>query len=108
MSGGRNLPHCSVISSYAPRTRIGLLPFATPGPTMTACQKLARSPSVIPLACSDPITLRFLRRSKPSMKSLAHQCTFHLSFMIKCCVDRLRPPGGISDVPAYVANAGLA
>ena len=26
------------------------------------------------------------------MKSLTHQTTLHLSFKIKCCVDRLRPP----------------
>src|SRR5882762_5028644 len=27
------------------------------------------------------------------MKSVTHQTTLHLSFKIKCCVDRLRPPG---------------
>src|SRR5271154_1516857 len=27
------------------------------------------------------------------MKSLTHQTTLHLSFKIKCCLDRLRPPG---------------
>src|SRR5258706_4356754 len=27
------------------------------------------------------------------MKSSTHQSTLHLSFKIKCCVDRLRPPG---------------
>jgi hypothetical protein len=27
------------------------------------------------------------------MKSVTHQSTLHLSFKIKCCVDRLRPPG---------------
>src|SRR6266852_8732997 len=26
------------------------------------------------------------------MKSSTHQSTLHLSFKIKCCVDRLRPP----------------
>jgi hypothetical protein len=26
------------------------------------------------------------------MKSSTHQSTLHLSFNIKCCVDRLRPP----------------
>src|SRR5712664_1644379 len=26
------------------------------------------------------------------MKSVTHQTTLHLSFGIKCCVDRLRPP----------------
>src|SRR5882672_10415183 len=26
------------------------------------------------------------------MKSVNHQTTLHLSFKIKCCVDRLRPP----------------
>ena len=26
------------------------------------------------------------------MKSVTHQTTLHLSFKIKCCVDRLRPP----------------
>src|SRR3954469_19397764 len=26
------------------------------------------------------------------MKSVTHQSTLHLSFKIKCCVDRLRPP----------------
>jgi hypothetical protein len=32
-------------------------------------------------------------RSKPSMKFVTHhQTTLHLSFKIKCCVDRLRPP----------------
>ena len=31
-------------------------------------------------------------RSKPSVKSSTHQSTLHLSFKIKCCVDRLRPP----------------
>ncbi len=36
--------------------------------------------------------LRFLCRSKSSMKSLTHQSALHLSFKIKCCVDRLRPP----------------
>src|ERR1700704_3191269 len=27
------------------------------------------------------------------MKFVTHQTTLHLSFKIKCCVDRLRPPG---------------
>jgi hypothetical protein len=31
----------------------------------------------------------FLCRSKPSMKSLTHLSTLHLSYKIKCCVDRL-------------------
>src|SRR5258706_5935043 len=35
---------------------------------------------------------RFLCRSKPSMKSSIHQSTLHLSFKIKRCADRLRPP----------------
>jgi hypothetical protein len=26
------------------------------------------------------------------MKFVTHQTTLHLSFKIKCCVDRLRPP----------------
>jgi hypothetical protein len=60
--------------------------------TMTAYQKLVRSPLATLRASSDPI-LRFLCRSKPSMKSVTHQSTLHLSFKIKCCVDRLRPPG---------------
>jgi hypothetical protein len=29
---------------------------------------------------------------QPSMKFVTHQTTLHLSFKIKCCVDRLRPP----------------
>src|SRR6266849_10929310 len=31
------------------------------------------------------------------MKSVTHQTTLHLSFKIKCCVDRLRPPGNLGN-----------
>src|SRR5674536_128309 len=31
-------------------------------------------------------------KRQPSMKSMTHHSTLHLSFKIKCCVDRLRPP----------------
>src|SRR6267378_4010519 len=35
------------------------------------------------------------------MKSSIHQSTLHLSFKIKCCVDRLRPPSN-SDIARYL------
>src|SRR3984893_14077314 len=59
--------------------------------TMTACQKLVQSPSATRRASSDPIT-----PSSPPQETLYEifdpSSTLHLSFKIKCCVDRLRPP----------------
>jgi hypothetical protein len=49
------------------------------------------------------------------MKFVTHQTTLHLSFKIKCCVDRLRPPpnnghkatgGDIGRRVAYHARSG--
>src|ERR1700675_4133521 len=60
--------------------------------TMTAYQKLVRSPSATPRASSGPIT-----PSSPPQKNLyeisvpSHTPSFPSK--IKCCGDRLRPPG---------------
>src|SRR5882757_11021661 len=35
------------------------------------------------------------------MKSVTHQTTLHLSFKIKCCVDRLRPPSIFGQAPRH-------
>jgi hypothetical protein len=44
------------------------------------------------------------------MKSVTHQSTLHLSFKIKCCVDRLRPPPelGQSDQGREVLHAAAS
>src|SRR5712664_1062537 len=40
------------------------------------------------------------------MKFVTHQTTLHLSFKIKCCVDRLRPPG-LNGLQAEVIHGRL-
>jgi len=41
------------------------------------------------------------------MKFVSHQTTLHLSFKIKCCVDRLRPPVLIGNTGRHHENWGI-
>src|ERR1700692_2768970 len=68
--------------------------------TMTAYQKLSRSPSATPRASSDPITPSSLPQYN-LYEIFVPSHTPSFPSKIKCCVDRLRPPpenGRVSDV----------
>jgi hypothetical protein len=65
-------------------------------------------PKARPIAFSDSLRFQASHSAKPSMKSSTHQSTLHLSFKIKCCVDRLRPPPNSGSRPYSITSSARA